>query len=96
MAEASLSMSAVDRERSHLIRRTVEKTLSQREAGEQLGVGLRQFKRLAHAWRQDGDAGLVNRQRGRASNNRLPVATRRRIEQLLRDVYPDFGPTLAA
>jgi transposase len=86
----------VERERSHVIRRTVEKTLTQREGAEQLGVGLRQFKRLAHAWRQDGDAGLINRQRGHASNNRLPMATRRQIEQLLRDVYPDFGPTLAA
>jgi transposase len=94
--EGYLVMSGQERDRSHLIRRTIEKTLSQREASERLGIGVRQFKRLVSAWKQQGDAGLLNRQRGRASNNRLADATRLRIERLLRDSYPDFGATLAA
>ena len=57
---------------------------------------MRQSKRLVMAWKQRGDAGLVNRQRGQASHNRLPEATRPRIEQLFGESYPDFGPTLAA
>jgi hypothetical protein len=36
------------------------------EAAERLGLGLRQLKRLVQGWRRAGDAGLVNRQRGRA------------------------------
>jgi hypothetical protein len=43
-----------------------------------------------------GDAGLISRQRGRAAHNRLAEAIRLRIERLLRETYPDFGPTLAA
>jgi transposase len=96
MAEGCLLMSASERERSHLIRRTIEKTLSQWEAAERLGVGVRQFKRLVCAWKRAGDAGLLNRQRGRAAPNSLSDATRLRIERLLRETYPDFGPTLAA
>lgn len=96
MAEGDLLMSAEERDRSHVIRQIIENTLSQREAAERLGLGLRQVKRLVHAWRHRGDAGLINRQRGRASNNRLPGTVRRRVEQLLRETYPDFGPTLAA
>ncbi len=96
MDEGFLVMSAQERDRSHLIRRTIEKTLSQREASERLGVSVRQFKRLVSAWKRQGDAGLVNRQRGRASNNRLPEATRQHVARLLRESYPDFGPTLAA
>lgn len=96
MDEGYLSMSGRERDRSHLIRQTIEKTLSQRDAAHRLGIGLRQFKRLVRAWKQRGDAGLLNRQRGQASHNRLPEATRLRIEQLLRESYPDFGPTLAA
>jgi transposase len=96
MPEGYLSMSAEERDRSHLIRRTVEKSLSQREAAERLAISRRQFKRLVRAWKQHGDAGLISRRRGRAAHNRLPEAVRLRIERLLRDTYPDFGPTLAA
>jgi hypothetical protein len=71
MAEGCLLMSADERDRLHLIRATVEKTLGQREASERAGVSVRQFKRLVRAWKQDGDAGLVSRQRGVRSNNRL-------------------------
>ena len=96
MAEGCLLMRPNERDRSHLIRETVEKKLRQREAAERLDVSLRQFKRLVRAWKQSGDAGLVSGQRGRPSNRRLPAAMVQRIEQHLRESYPDFGPTLAA
>jgi transposase len=96
MPEGYLLMSAGERERSHLIRRTVEKTLSQREAAERLGIGVRQFKRLVRVWKLHGDAGLTSRQRGRVAHNQLAESTRIRIERLLHGTYPDFGPTLAA
>lgn len=89
-------MSAEERERSHLIRRTVEGSLSQREAAERLGISQCQFKRLVRMWKDQGDAGLVSRQRVRSAHNRLPEATRLQIERLLSEVYADFGPTLAA
>ena len=88
-------MSIEERERSHLVRQTQEKHLSQRQAAERLGIGVRQFKRLVRSWKQQGDAGLVSRQRGRASNNRLAPGEHDRIAELLRDKYPDFGPILA-
>jgi transposase len=96
MPEGCLLMSSGERERSHLVRLTVEGKLRQREAAERLGLGLRQFKRLVQGWRRAGDAGLVNRQRGGVSNNALPASTLSRIEALLREHYADFGPTLAA
>ena len=54
------------------------------------------MKRLLRRWRALGDAGLVSRQRGRPSPRRLEASKRARIEELLRDKYPDFGATLAA
>lgn len=89
-------MSADERERSHLIRATVEKRLGQREAAERAGVSPRHFKRLVRSWKQDGDAGLVSRQRGQRSNHRLAEPMVQQIEHHLRETYPDFGPTLAA
>jgi transposase len=96
MADGVLSMSAVERERACLVRQYVRGGLRQREASERLGIGVRQFKRLVHAWRREGDAGLVSRQRGRPSHRRLSETLRARIALLLRERYADFGPTLAA
>lgn len=95
MASGLLGMSALERDRAHVMRLVVESGLSQREASERLGIGVRQVKRLVRLWRQAGDAGLVSR-RGRSSNNRLPEARRQRLGELLSGKYTDFGPTLAA
>ncbi len=67
MPEGYLLMSASERERSHVIRLTIEKSLAQREAAERLGLSVRQFKRLVHAWKRDGDGGLVSRRHGRVA-----------------------------
>jgi len=96
MAEGDLVMSVSERDRAHVVRQVLEHRLSQREASERLGISVRQVKRLLRAWRRQGDAGLVSRQRGRASHNRLPETLRTQVMALLRDKYPDFGPTLAA
>ena len=96
MAEGDLVMSASERDRAHVVRQVIEHRLSQREASERLGVSVRQVKRLVRSWRRQGDAGLVSRQRGRASHNRLPETLRAQVLALLRDKYSDFGPTLAA
>lgn len=96
MRDGVLGMSASERDRASLVRRHVEEGMSQREGAERLGIGVRQFKRLVRDWRQMGDAGLVSRQRGRASNNRLAPDRRAAITALLQGKYEGFGPTLAA
>jgi transposase len=96
MSGGILTMSIKERERACLVRQAVQGELSQRECAERLGIGVRQFKRLVGAWRNEGDRGLVSRQRGRASHRRLSEAARGRIEGLLREKYADFGATLAA
>ena len=91
MAEGFLEMSSDERERSHLVRQHVEGGLGQREAAERLGIGVRQFKRLVRSWREDGDAGLVSRRRGRPSNHRLSDLRRAEIAALLTSRYSGFG-----
>jgi Trp operon repressor len=54
-------MSGEERDRAFLVRQAIEGRLSQREASERLGLGVRQFKRLVRNWRAVGDAGLVSR-----------------------------------
>jgi transposase len=96
MAGGVLLMSATERERGFVVRQSLAGVLCQREASERLGIRARQFKRLVRAWRRDGDAGLISRQRGRPSHRRMSEALRSRIGDLLRQKYADFGATLAA
>ena len=96
MVGGVLSMSVEERERAFLVRQAVQGGLSQREASERRGIGVRQFKRLVRAWRAGGDGGLVLCQRGRPSHRRLADELRVRICGLLREKYADFGATLAA
>jgi transposase len=91
-----VGMGAKERERAHVVRLVVAKKLKQREAAARLGVTVRQVKRLVQVWREDGDAGLVSKRRGRASPGRMDAEKRSKIEGLLRGKYADFGPTLAA
>ena len=96
MEKGLLAMSASERERSHVMRALSKGLLRQQEAAERLDLSVRQVKRLMRRWRALGDAGLVSRQRGRPSPRRMEGSKRARIEELLRDKYPDFGATLAA
>src|SRR5271165_6277018 len=95
MAAGALAMSGRERERLVVIAQFCGKVLSQGAAAERLGICVRQVKRLVRAYRAEGDAGLVSRQRGRASNRRLAPGVGERAGELLGGKYGDFGPTLA-
>lgn len=60
-----------------------------------LDLGTRQVKRLLKAYREEGAAGLVSKQRGQPGNNRLTERVKRRALDLLKIRYQGFGPTLA-
>ena len=96
MDAGMLAMSDVERERLVVIGQVSERRLSQAVAAERLGLGVRQVKRLLRLFRAEGAAGLVSRQRGRASPLRLEDGLRAKVAGLLAGVYQGFGPTLAA
>jgi transposase len=91
-----LAMSAAERERLSVVRAIVDGSLLQRDGAERLGICLRQVKRLLRSWRKHGDQGLVSRQRGRVSPQRLAAEDEVKIVALLGGAYQGFGPTLAA
>jgi transposase len=90
-----LAMSASERERLVVIRAVGEGRLKQSAAAERLGVSVRQVKRLVRAWRGMGAAGLVSKRRGRPSARRIDEQSKHGWIELIRQRYPDFGPTLA-
>ncbi len=81
--------------RLHVIRNIDLGLMHQAEAAFQLGLSIRQIKRLLARYRQAGESGLISRHLGRPSNNRLPAVVREQVVRLIESHYADFGPTLA-
>jgi len=90
-----LVLSTKDRDRLKVLHEVRQGHLTQRQAGEQLGLTDRWVRRLLVRVKKEGDRGVVHRRRGRVSNRRLPEKVRRQALKLVQAQYRDFGPTLA-
>jgi hypothetical protein len=90
-----LRMSVKERVRLDAMRRVERGELSVVAASELSGLSLRQGRRVWKRFKAGGDAGVVHKLRGRASNRRLGEDARERIIKLHQERYADFGPTLA-
>jgi hypothetical protein len=82
MATELVSMSRKEIDRLDVIQRVVERRLTQVKAAQLLGLGPRQVGRLCGTYGRHGPSGLVSRQRGKASNRRLPEALQLRALDL--------------
>jgi transposase len=91
-----ISMSVVERRRLEVFSRVSQGGLSLVEASELLRLSYRQTKRIWGRYQAEGDAGLVHKGRGRASNRQPEVGLREQVLALYREHYHDYGPTLAA
>jgi transposase len=91
-----LVLSTRDRDRLKVLQEVQQGHLTQREAAEQLKVTDRWVRQLLGRVRREGDRGIVHRRRGRASPQRLGERRRKKVLQLVKAQYHDFGPTLAA
>jgi hypothetical protein len=60
-----------------------------------MGLCARQVRRLCTAYERHGPTGLASRKRGKPSNRRLSEAFQQRATEIVRELYCDFGPTLA-
>jgi transposase len=96
MNEDIIGMTGKELERYRLIRKVLERGLTQREASSLLGVTERQIRRLVKRVRANGAKGLIHRSRGKPSGRRIRDGIKDRIERILRSRYPDFPPTFAA
>jgi len=92
----AILMSRKERRRLELLSRVRDRAIKLVKAAELMAVSYRQAKRIWRRYRQQGDAGLVHRLRGRRSARAKPAAQRAAILARYRQLYPDFGPTLAA
>lgn len=82
--------------RLHIIRKTLNKELTQSEASKILSVSERQIRRIVSRVRKEGDRGVGHQSRGKPSGRKLPMKLRNQVLSHYKSKYSDFGPTLAA
>ena len=90
-----LLMSQREINRLECLEKRASKQLTQCKAAELLGVSTRQVRRLERGYKRYGAEFLLSKHRGKLSNNRLPESTKDTAIKLIKQYYPDFGPTLA-
>ncbi len=95
MGEDIVQMSQKELTRVHVIRKVLDRSLTQREAGDKLNLSERQIRRLKTRVYAEGDQGLIHRSRGRPSQRKIADKLWRKILHLYRTVYHDFGPVFA-
>lgn len=89
-------MTRTELKRLEAMHRLEAGTLTQAEVARQLGLGVRQTKRLWRRYHRDGPLGLVSKKRGKPPNNRIDPVLVARATDRVRTTYRDFGPTFAA
>lgn len=94
--KAKLQMDEKQAKRLGVIEQVRRRTLTQALAAVQLGLSVRQIKRLCKAYKAQGASGLIHQATGRISNAAVDAASKRRWTAQVRQRYSDFGPTLAA
>lgn len=89
-----IKMSSKELLRGAIIADAAEGKCTQKRASQELGLSLRQIKRLCKKYRTKGLGGLAHGNRGKSSNRRIPDTTRKRISGIIEEKYTDFGPQL--
>lgn len=95
MSQGNKLMSQKEAQRYAVIRQVMDAGQSQALAAQQLGLSVRQIKRLCKAVRTAGADGLISKRRGQPSNRRIDGARKNAIMQIVKERYSDFGPQLA-
>ena len=64
-------MTQADRDRLVTLKKAKKKLITQREAAEELGLSIRQVKRLLYALKKRGDKAVIHGLRGKPSKRRI-------------------------
>jgi nicotinamide riboside kinase len=92
--EDIMAMSRRELKRLHIIKKVLDKVLTQVEASEILSLSSRQIRRIVKKIREEGDNGIAHGLRGKTSVRRIPKNIKGKVIKFYREKYEGFGPTL--
>lgn len=89
-----IKMSKQESIKLEIVAKVLEGTLKQKKAAEELGLSVRQVRRLCENYRLYGVTGLIHKGRGKTSPRQVSEAKKREILDWLYDpLHEGFGPT---
>ena len=80
-------MNQAERDRLVTLRKLKKRVITQAEAAAELGVSVRQVKRLLKALKRGGDKAVIHGLRGRPSPRRLSEAIKQAAMRILSSLY---------
>ena len=89
--EKRVTLNAREQRRLQVLNKVESGQVTASEAGELLGLSVRQIRRLLAAYRREGAAGLEHGNRGRVSPGRVPEAVAAEILRLAQMEYIDYN-----
>lgn len=96
MTQKLISMTEKELSRYNVIQNLIDGKINGTDAAKQVGLCIRQVKRLKVKVVKNGAQGLIHGHRGKESNRRLEVELVEKAKQNLKEKYYDFGPTFAS
>ena len=93
--DKNIIMSLPEVKKYDIIKKILNKELNGSEAAELLNLTTRHIRRLKKKVDELGIKALIHGNRGMPGNRRMPDKEKKRIANLIKSKYPDFGPTLA-
>lgn len=90
-----VAMTQKELDRYSLLRQVLSKQLSQARAAQLLGLSDRQIRNLLKALKLKGPQGIVSKKKGKPSNRAADAKFKNEVMTLVKEKYPDFGPTFA-
>jgi hypothetical protein len=94
--DTNITMSLPEVKKYDIIKKVLSQELNGSEAAELLDLTVRHIRRLKKKVNMIGIKALIHGNRGRSGNRSLPDKEKKKIADLIKRKYPDFGPTLAA
>jgi len=91
-----IEMSLKELKRLKLVHRSIDGQITQKTAASMARLSERQIRRIVKAVKEEGEAGVVHRGRGRPSNKRISEKVKKKVLKLYKRKYCGFGPTLAS
>lgn len=91
-----IAMGQKELSRIHIIRKAIDKAITQVEASKILKLTTRQIRRITKRVLKEGDKGLIHRSRGKPSTRGFPEKTKNKIIKLCQTKYQGFNPTFAS
>ena len=94
--DSNITMSQKEVKKYDIIKKVINKELNGSEAAGLLNFTVRHIRRLKVRVNGDGIKGLIHGNRGQPGNRSIPDKERKKIVDLLKKHYYDFGPLLAS